>query len=286
MNTEILVTFLVVGETSSFTRSARRLNLSQSTVSNRIAALENEVRQPLFVRLHDRVELTSAGRALIPYARKITALEHEALRNLDVPSPRERLVIATVHACYDCFLAWGIEEYQRRYANRSIRVVLKHSQEVILGVLDGRYDVGYTHHPMRSVRYGCRKVASDELVLVGSDPGYLQGVTAKELNRLPFIYSGFLDTPVVEELFGKTPCFELEFDIGSKALPYIREGGRISILPRRMVQGALEEGELFAIPLLDFTLPPLEYFVLHSERCLQENCSVRDWLEVGELFFS
>ncbi len=69
MNTEVLSTFLAVVESGSFTRSARRMNLSQTVVSSRIAALEYKVGQPLFVRRHDRVDLTPAGQVLIPYAR-------------------------------------------------------------------------------------------------------------------------------------------------------------------------------------------------------------------------
>ena len=50
MNTEFLRSFLDVVETGSFTRSACRLHVSQSTISGRVQELEREVGQTLFTR--------------------------------------------------------------------------------------------------------------------------------------------------------------------------------------------------------------------------------------------
>ncbi|MDP6812779.1 MAG: LysR family transcriptional regulator, partial [Alphaproteobacteria bacterium] len=50
MNIEHLRTFLDVAQTGSFHRSARRLNVSQSTVSARIKALEDSLDRVLFNR--------------------------------------------------------------------------------------------------------------------------------------------------------------------------------------------------------------------------------------------
>lgn len=48
----------------SFTRAAAELHLTQAAVSRQIRQLEEELDQPLFVRLHRRVELTPAGERL------------------------------------------------------------------------------------------------------------------------------------------------------------------------------------------------------------------------------
>ena len=61
MNTEFLRSFLDVVETGSFTRSACRLHVSQSTISGRVQELEREVGQTLLTRLRGRVE--QIGRA-------------------------------------------------------------------------------------------------------------------------------------------------------------------------------------------------------------------------------
>jgi DNA-binding transcriptional LysR family regulator len=67
-----LEAFLKVAWEGSFTRAALALNVAQSSVSARISALEKDLGEKLLMRLGSRVELTPAGRALLPYAEEMT----------------------------------------------------------------------------------------------------------------------------------------------------------------------------------------------------------------------
>lgn len=68
-----LTHFLAVAEESHFTRAAARVHVTQSSLSSSIRALERELSSDLFVRSTRRVELTEAGRALLPAARRAVA---------------------------------------------------------------------------------------------------------------------------------------------------------------------------------------------------------------------
>lgn len=68
-----LATFTAVAEEGSFTRAADRLRVVQSAVSAAIRNLERELGVPLFERTTHRVELTDAGRLLLPEARRTLA---------------------------------------------------------------------------------------------------------------------------------------------------------------------------------------------------------------------
>ena len=62
MTIENLECFITLAQELSFTKAAERLNLSQTTLSRKIASVEDELQVTLFLRNHHRVELTNAGR--------------------------------------------------------------------------------------------------------------------------------------------------------------------------------------------------------------------------------
>jgi DNA-binding transcriptional LysR family regulator len=68
-----LATFVAVAEEGSFTRASDRLHVVQSAVSAGVRNLERELGATLFDRTTHRVQLTDAGRALLPEARTALA---------------------------------------------------------------------------------------------------------------------------------------------------------------------------------------------------------------------
>jgi DNA-binding transcriptional LysR family regulator len=70
--------FLAVAEERHFTRAAKRVHLTQSSLSSSIRSLERELGSELFVRSTRQVELTETGRALIPAARRAVVASEEA----------------------------------------------------------------------------------------------------------------------------------------------------------------------------------------------------------------
>lgn len=71
-------TFVAVAASRSFSRAAETLHAAQSTISARIAVLEEELGVRLFDRLGRTVNLTDAGVRLLGFARKLVDLEEEA----------------------------------------------------------------------------------------------------------------------------------------------------------------------------------------------------------------
>ena len=77
MTLQQLIYFREVAETLNFTRASKNLNVTQSTLSYSIIALERELELPLFVRgCGKKIDLTSYGDTLLPMAEEaITAME-------------------------------------------------------------------------------------------------------------------------------------------------------------------------------------------------------------------
>ena len=87
----LLQTFLAIAQTRSFTRTAERLGLRQSTISQHLRKLEDETGRRLFVRDTHSVTTTADGEAMIEFARGILAANERAERYFAGSQLRGRL---------------------------------------------------------------------------------------------------------------------------------------------------------------------------------------------------
>lgn len=82
LDTHRLKAFSETARLKSFTRAAKRLHVTQSALSQRIAKLEEEIGATLFMRLPSGVALTETGRRLLRYCQAKEQLDTELLRDL------------------------------------------------------------------------------------------------------------------------------------------------------------------------------------------------------------
>lgn len=77
MDTRKLTAFVDLADTKNYSQTAENLFSTQATISKQIIALEKEWHISLFNRAHRKVALTTAGKAVLPYAKKILTEEHQ-----------------------------------------------------------------------------------------------------------------------------------------------------------------------------------------------------------------
>jgi DNA-binding transcriptional LysR family regulator len=82
LDPELLTAFVAVADHRSFTRAAAALNRTQSAVSMQIKRLEERLGIELFRRSKVQVDLSPSGEGLLGYARRILALNEEAVGRL------------------------------------------------------------------------------------------------------------------------------------------------------------------------------------------------------------
>jgi LysR family hca operon transcriptional activator len=90
--------FVAVADALSFSRAATNLGVSQQALSHQVGCLEREVGCPLLFRTTRHVDLTPAGRALLPRARSSLAEAEAGLLGARAAGPDPRYGMAGASA--------------------------------------------------------------------------------------------------------------------------------------------------------------------------------------------
>jgi DNA-binding transcriptional LysR family regulator len=136
--------FAAVVDASGHTRAARSLGLSQSTVSETLAALERTLGTALFRKSGRGTALTPAGEALLPYARRMLALASELVAeqakvSADVSAT---LVVAAVESLSAYVLPERLAALRARWPKSRVEVVTAVCAEIRESVASAKCDLG------------------------------------------------------------------------------------------------------------------------------------------------
>lgn len=137
--------FKLVVEKNSFSLAAQELHMTQSSVSQHIQSLELYFGAKLFDRLHRRICLTEAGKALYPYAVSLDRLYQEAR---DTMSGQLDLVvghlsIAASMTIGEYLLPKILVQFHHLYPKVTIKMVIENTERVIAKTQEGNADVGF-----------------------------------------------------------------------------------------------------------------------------------------------
>ncbi len=157
--------FVAVAEELHFTRAAERLHISQPALSKQIRALEGQLGDELFVRDRRGVELSPAGEALLPYARRVLEVWVEASEALarTAAAQRARLAVGwSTSPGRDGLLPAIRSRFTERFPEAELRVRQVGWHDATVGLADGSSDVAFVWLPLAEPeRYVCAVVAEE-----------------------------------------------------------------------------------------------------------------------------
>jgi DNA-binding transcriptional LysR family regulator len=165
-----LAYFVAVVDEAHFTRAAERLRIAQPAVSQQIRRLEAELGERLLHRDRRTVALTSAGEALLPYARAALAqAEHgrqavAALRGLVTGQLRAGLVMPLP----DRRIVRAIGAFGRKYPGIELTLVEDETDALLDGLAAGDLDTAFL-----GLGPGQDPPASLQAIVVAREPAVL-----------------------------------------------------------------------------------------------------------------
>ncbi|BAS28035.1 LysR family transcriptional regulator [Limnochorda pilosa] len=250
-----LETFQALVETGSFTAAARRLFVSQPTVSRQIHRLEKECGTALLERGKRGVHLTPAGERFALYGQRLLSLSREALLEVNEAAQASQRVVRIGSGVTTALvtLPRALGEFRRRH--RSVRLLVKTGRRAALldQVVSGDLDLAIT--TCDSVPPAVRGVhLFDETLVLAAHPDHWlshrpQPLDAAWLDRAPLIafssdvgHRQYLDQVLADA--GLQPEITMELDNVALILQYVRMKMGVAFIPWPAALNAMKEGNL------------------------------------------
>lgn len=168
MNLRQIELFVAIARTGSFSGGAEALSLTQSTVSQHVAALEEEIGALLFDRVGRGVVLTAGGALFLQHARRILA-EREALlqtmgsfRGLE----HANLVIGASNIPANYVVPPLLAELREKHPGIFLTMMTGDTAEMLQALQGNAVELALVGNQAPDKTVDCQPLLSDPLVLV------------------------------------------------------------------------------------------------------------------------
>ena len=243
MDTEWARTFLTVVATGSFVRAAERLHVTQSTVSARVRALEEQLGARLFVRNKSGATLTPAGRQFHKHATTLVRTVDLAHQDAGIAQGfRAVLTVGGRFALWvDLLMKWMVE--MRELApDVSLRAEIDVEAGLMSRLVDRSLDIGVMYTPESRPGLTVEFLLEEQLVMVSTE---IERSDSSE----DYVYVDWGPEFHVKHSmsfpeFGKPA---LVVGIAWLGLQHILSNGGSGHFPMRLVKPYIESGQLFTM---------------------------------------
>jgi aminoethylphosphonate catabolism LysR family transcriptional regulator len=158
-----LKAFYMVARVGSITQAAKKLGLSQPTVTTQIRNLESQYSVELFYRGGRRLSVSEEGARLLPMVKVLMQQEADIeffLRNCGQVQGTLRIAATAPYYILDL-----VKTFRERLPQVEVSVEIGNSQQVLEALEDYRVDVAASSQLLEDARLIRRVLGSDPLVL-------------------------------------------------------------------------------------------------------------------------
>jgi len=201
MNIRSMEYFEAIAEEQSLSAAAKRLHVSQPTLSDYLIHLEEDLKTELFTRDKKKLILTEAGRVYYNAAKRIIAIRHQTYLSIRQRKNREekRIIISGTPNRGALLFSDIYMDFLKKYPNTHLSLKESYANEIGRQIVNDEADIGvlgFSRNRLSNVTY--IPTANEELVLAVPSFYEVKAIPSPEPNRLPSVsLSGFADIPFV-----------------------------------------------------------------------------------------
>jgi len=244
MNITSLRTFLAVVETGSLIAASKQMNVTQSTITARLHALEDDLGQKLLMRQKSGATMTASGLKFKRYAEVMTELWRQAKQETSLPDGMTAM--CNIGCQLDLWPRIGHEffnDINNRHPDVAVTAWPATQTDIERWLGAGVIDLALGYQPSVQAGQTNLVLGEDKLVLVGDRPdrparfddGYIYVDAGEAFGRDHA--AAYADAGVARISFGSAQW----------ALEHLLDQGGSAYLPLRLSAHHLHEGRLFRL---------------------------------------
>ncbi len=248
--------FLAVAETGSFSRAAKRVSVTQPSLSAGIAKLERELGARLFDRDRQGVALTPAGSRFLVRARRIAAEYEHALVELSEVSDPTLLRIGVLGTIPTALIEDLLEQHRALGSGEALEILDGSERDITERLERGRIDLALTVVRPHHARFHPEVLTRERymMVLPADHPLANESeVMAEQLARDRMALRRHCEAlPEINRFFiarGVRPRFVLKTTSDERVLAVVRAGAGVGMMPECFAEPAVR-----FVPVKDFEL--------------------------------
>jgi DNA-binding transcriptional LysR family regulator len=288
-----LQTFLTVARLLNFGAAAQTLNYSQSTVSEHIHALEEELGARLFERLGRKVFLTEQGETLLPLAERLVR-DADAINGLfkeggDVSGC---LNIGAAESLCVFWLPPLLKEYRIRYPKVQINIKVGNCVDFPLWLQQNTIDVAFSlnNEPGQEQLRQIELFRGETVFVASPDHELAAGPELAPQNlggQTLLLAEGYCGYPMelkrLLEREGVRANTIMEFGSLEAIKNCVKSGLGITLLPKIVVEGDLKRGELVIFHWSGQPIPIQAKMVFHRDKWVSPPIAALEKLVMAEI---
>lgn len=273
-----LTIFMAVVDAGGMNKAAKKLHLSQPSISLAIAELEEHYGVKLFERLSQRLYLTKDGELLLSFSRHILDSYKQMEDMMNQSVEKTQIQIGCSISIGTCLINDILDEIERVLPQCEFHVKVMNSSEVEQALLTNQIDIGLIEGVVVDECLTSIPMCKDELVIVcGKKHPFAnkKEMTLESLHGQNYVSreSGSTERNQYEQ-FLEQNGIELNRIFCSTNTEAIKNavihGRGIAIFSKRMIDKEVEDGRLIVLPIEGVRVIRDFHFVIHKNKYMSK----------------
>ena len=244
-----------IAETGSFTASGKKLHVSQSAISRQILLLEEELGEPLFLRVGRQVRMTPAAESLVQLGQRVFQDVRDTVGTITDRTGTVRGMLRLAGGMTVCLYVFPplLKHLRRVHPQLDVRLTVATAGRSVEEIRAGRVDAGLLTLPVDESDLITVPVLREELLLVTMPTHPLarkRRILPEDLSGQPFVQfePGSATRRVIDSFFLTEkiePTIVMDTENVEIIKAMVKTGLGISIVPYQAIAREVRAGQLF-----------------------------------------